>query len=113
MNLEKGKIGMKLESLQMVLTLTGRPTTPFVNFKNKNGTIKKNWNQIERMIGQWLVLNAYHEALHKGDAFNTVIFEKTLEQKNFSQSDRDSAESYLFEYQPPIIKSFCSSISKH
>ena len=82
----------------MVLTKTGRMTTPFP--KVDYSTSRKATKTIKG-VDEWLVENARLEAVARADKFNTIIFTGML--KSFiSSADKLSAEHYLFEFYPQI-----------
>ena len=98
--LRKGEVGGKLAGGEVVLTSSGRETTPFP--KVSTGTNRKTANTLKN-VDQWLMQNAIDEARSRGDNFNARQFEAN--QKNPSQADKDSAEEYLFGEQPEVVKS--------
>ena len=55
-------------------------------------------------VDRWLLSNAAEEAESRGDDFNALPFRRALESKTIPQADKDSAEMYLFEWQPDVIK---------
>ncbi len=94
----RGTVGMKLGPGQIVLTASGRQTTPFPKIalgtdRNAAATVKR--------VNQWLMDNATLEARARGDEFNAPIFEANSD--NPQQADRDSAEEYLFGEQPAVL----------
>jgi len=89
----KGKIGEKLSSGEVVLTATGRKTTPFPELKS--GANRKLLNTLKLVEG-WLINNAIDEAKSRNDKFNLLQFQH-INLKNISQADKDSAELYLFD----------------
>lgn len=99
----KGSVGQKLGSGEVVITKTGRKTTPFpkVNLASNRGATKT-----VREVARWLVENAIAEAESIGDEFNAHQF--GANPKSPSQADKDSAEEYLFgvsaPIQPPLLK---------
>ena len=54
-------------------------------------------------VDRWLLSNAAEEAESRDD-FNALPFRRALESKTIPQADKDSAEMYLFEWQPDVIK---------
>ena len=100
---------MLLGHQEVVLTLTGRKTTPFVKLLTAKGTPLKRINI--KAIDQWLIQNAYDEAVARNDDFNARIFLHQLQSNYISTSDKDAAEAYLFEFQPPVIPSILKSLS--
>lgn len=83
---------MKLASGEVVSTTTGRDTTPFpkVDLTSDRRTVNT-----EKRVIAWLMGNAVEEARARNDSFNLRTFEQCRERP--SQSDRDAAESYLFD----------------
>lgn len=94
---QRGRVGQMLGSGEIVITKTGRKTTPFpkVNLGTNRGATKT-----VREVDRWLMENAIAEAESIGDDFNATGFRANL--KSPSQSDKDSAEEYLFGDSPPI-----------
>jgi hypothetical protein len=102
-----GEIGGKLAEKEIVLTATGRETTPFP--KLNWGSNRKAINTTKR-VDQWLIENARAEAKARGDDFNSLQFDN-MDLKNLSPSDKDSAELYLFgNEQPPVLRNFLREI---
>lgn len=95
-----GKLGDKLAAGEVVLTASGRPTTPFP--KIALDTPRKSANTL-KAVAQWLMGNALAEARQRGDRFNELQFEAA--QRNPQQADKDSAEEYLFGAQPRVVPS--------
>ncbi|EOX3342479.1 PLxRFG domain-containing protein [Vibrio cholerae] len=107
--LEQGKVGMKLLPGQVVLTVSGRETTPFPS-PSKNGVTP----QYLAKVDKWLIDNAIAEAESRGDEFNGRQF-KAKNLKNLSPADKDHAEYYLFQFKPfdtkpKILKSLNTEI---
>lgn len=98
--LRQGSVGIKLEAGEKVLTSSGRETTPFPKFQSTKGLTKGHLFKLD----QWLMDNATEEAKSRGDDFNAQIF--SANRNKPSQSDKDSAEEYLFGTQPDIPKPF-------
>ena len=96
---------MRLAEKAVVLTSTGRQTTPFPSVGI--GSPRRVNLTVER-IKKWLMQNALDEARSRGDEFNARQFEANLNRA--SQADLDSAENYLFnpdfifENPPKILK---------
>lgn len=90
--LRQGKVGDMLADGEVVLTATGRKTTPFP--KLDTTTNRKTGNTLKR-VDQWLMDNAVEEAKTRGDEFNLRQFEQN--RKKPSPADKDSAEMYLFD----------------
>lgn len=99
--IEQGRVGMKLAGGQVVLTSSGRETTPFPRIDTE--TNRKTGRTIER-VNNWLMSNALAEAQSRGDQFNERQFQAT-NWLNPSQSDKDAAEEYLFGQQPEVVPS--------
>ena len=102
-----GKVGDTLGSGEIVTTLSGRRTTPFpkVNTKTKAGATRT-----IKAVDRWLMQNALDEAKSRGDEFNARQFQANL--SNPSQADKYSAEAYLFEYQPPVVRKVLKKIGE-
>jgi N12 class adenine-specific DNA methylase len=98
-----GQVGMKLGEGEVVLTNTGRQTTPFP--KIGIGTPRKTTLTVKR-IQEWLLSNALAEAEARGDTFNARQFKAEIEsnQKEYPQATLDSAELYLFDVPRSILK---------
>lgn len=75
------------------LTLSGRKTTPFPKYSRKPS--KAQATKDERALRQWLKDNAIAEAETRGDRFNLCGW-KALDPKNWSMSDGDCVNLYLF-----------------
>lgn len=89
---QPGKVGQKFAAGDQPLTTSGRKTTPFPRVDvTTNG---KASNTLKR-VDEWLMSNAALEAEARGDEFNARMFRANL--KDPSQSDKDSAEAYLFD----------------
>jgi proteasome lid subunit RPN8/RPN11 len=100
---KKGVEGQLFASGEVVLTATGRKTTPFP--KINLGTNRKAGNSV-KAVDKWLIDNAIAEAEARGDDFNLTQF-KGVNPAKPSQADKDSAEMYLFgDQQPPVLKPF-------
>lgn len=96
-NARQGKVGMLLGQGERVLTISGRLTTPFPQIGLE--TERKSVATLKR-VDSWLMQNALAEAQARGDSFNALSFRASLDSPQ--QSDKDSAEQYLFEAQPPL-----------
>ena len=108
-DIKRGKVGMMLAPGEVVLTTSGRETTPFPKFQTKTG--KTTRNHIAE-VDKWLLQNAANEALARGDTFNAPVFQRAADNpKNISQSDKDSAEEYLFGEQPAVKPSILKPLS--
>ena len=90
--LKKGEVGYKFSSGEVVLTATGRETTPFPKFDLS--TNRKATNSL-KVIESWLMDNAIAEAKARGDKFNLLQFNASRNKPQ--QADKDSAEMYLFD----------------
>ena len=101
MTIRRGFVGCMLASGEVVLTLSGRKTTPFPKFKAATFTTR-----LRNQVDKWLIQNAYDEAVSRGDDFNARMFEQDLNCKSVPQASKDSAEMYLFDWQPEVPKSF-------
>lgn len=90
---ERGREGMLLACGQVVLTATGRETTPFpkFNLNNERGT-----GRALRLVEQWLFDNALAEAEARGDDYNAAVFRAEQRDASRPQASKDSAEMYLF-----------------
>jgi hypothetical protein len=97
----QGRVGMMLSSGQVVLTSSGRKTTPFP--KVKTDTDRKATATV-KAVDRWLIDNARDEARARGDDFNATMFGR-VSLVSPSQSDKDSAEEYLFGEQPAVVPS--------
>jgi len=98
---KRGEIGGKLAIGEVVTTASGRKTTPFPKFDfSTNGKASAS----EKRVAQWFMDNAIAEAEARGDDFNLPQFKRNRDKP--SQSDKDSAEMYLFgEEQPKVVPS--------
>ena len=63
---------MKLQSNQIVKTITNRETTPFPKFKSNAKTVTR----LLLKVDEWLLLNAIEEAKAIEDDFNLFLFER-------------------------------------
>lgn len=95
----RGKIGDMLGSGEVVLTASGRPTTPFPNVKLD--TERKAGNTV-KAVDTWLMQNALDEARARGDEFVATQMEPFVNKP--SQADKDAAEEYLFGEAPAAPK---------
>lgn len=96
---ERGTTGMMLAPGQVVLTSSGRKTTPFPVFDTST---RRKTSKSLAAVEQWLITNALTEARELKDRFNERQFEAVIS-RNISQSDKDSAEEYLFGQQPAVV----------
>ncbi len=95
----RGQLGMFLSTGEVAGTASGRSTTPFPAVRT--GTHRQAVSTIKRVDG-WLIQNALAEAQARGDEFNASQFAAAISAP--SQSDKDSAEQYLFgDSQPPVV----------
>lgn len=92
--------GMLLSSGEIVLTATGRETTPFPRVDL--GTNRRAQNTLRR-VDRWLMQNALDEAIERCDRFNARQFSLHLNKP--SPSDKDSAEIYLTFFHSSAAKS--------
>ena len=107
--IQQGTIGMKLATGEVVLTSSGRETSPFP--KVGTGSAQATSKSLVA-IDEWLMQNAIDEAASRGDDFNGRVFQQDLNQLMVSkkklgalpQASKDSAEEYLFGQQPPVLK---------
>jgi len=90
----RGQVGMLLSTGDVVLTSTGRETTPFP--KVDTSTPRKAANAVKR-ADQWLLQNAVIEAQSRSDEFNLRQFEAELTGATIPQASKDAAEMYLFD----------------
>ncbi|KGG90963.1 hypothetical protein P245_14440 [Comamonas thiooxydans] len=96
----RGKVSGKMEAGEIVLTSSGRQTSPFP--KITADTNRKALNTL-KAVDQWLMQNALDEARARGDDFNARQFEAALQKPQ--QADKDSAEEYLFGEQSEVVPS--------
>ena len=92
-----GCVGGTFTEGEVVLTASGRRTSPFPKIDTDNQ--RKASNTFKR-ADQWLIENAIDEATARGDDFNGRQFKHSL--SNPQKADRDSAEEYLFGHQPDV-----------
>lgn len=92
---QAGKVGGKLFEGEVVLTATGRKTTPFPKI---DFSTERKAHATVRRGETWLMQNALDEAKARGDDFNALWIEQALHRP--SQSDKDCAEEYLFGERP-------------
>jgi len=104
--IRQGSLGMKLSSGEVVLTTSGRKTTPFPRIAC--GTNRKCTATLKR-VDQWLMENAVAEAHARGDKFNRPQFERNTAKPQ--QADKDAAEEYLFGVQPRVLPPFCRPLT--
>jgi N12 class adenine-specific DNA methylase len=98
--IRKGEVGGMMSSGEVVLTSSGRKTTPFPEIRFESE--RKALSTIKR-VDRWLMENALAEAESRGDRFNANQFRANLEKPQ--NPDKDSAEEYLFGQQPAVIPS--------
>lgn len=84
--------GMMLSEGEVVLTRSGRPTTPFP--KIDCPTNKKSINTLKR-VDKWLWENAIKEAESRDDRYNLLQFRLENPLK-LPQATKDGMELYLF-----------------
>jgi len=96
----RGEVGGMVAAGEVVLTSSGRETTPFPAIKSgPRGT-----PATVKAVDGWLMQNALDEARARGDGFNARQFEQNLSKP--SQADKGSAEEYLFGQQPTVPRPF-------
>jgi hypothetical protein len=95
----QGVVGDMLKSGEVVMTNTGRKTTPFPQVKTENN--RQSANTL-KAVDSWLIANALAEAEARGDEFNARQF-RNVNPKNVTQSDKDAAETYLFDDFIPTV----------
>jgi hypothetical protein len=107
--LRRGEIGGHMSSGEVVLTASGRRTTPFPAINTG-----KRFNSTSKKVEQWLLQNAHDEAVARGDRFNALsfkndlaIFDRPRNRGNqgdwLPQATKDAAEAYLFGEQPNVV----------
>lgn len=92
-----GCVGDAYAGGEVVRTASGRLTSPFP--KIDTGNHRRAVNTLKR-VHQWLIQNAWEEALARSDEFNARQFKGSL--SNPQQVDKDSAEQYLFGPQSSV-----------
>jgi len=102
----KGQVGGMLSSGEVVLTSSGRRTTPFP--KVTFGSERKASNTL-RNVDVWLRDNALAEARARGDEFNARMF-KAEKGKTIPQASKDAMEEYLFGQQPDVVKPLLKTV---
>jgi lysozyme family protein len=100
---KQGKVGMALGSGEVVLTSSGRKTTPFPQVK----TGPRSSGQTLIAATKWLHDNAVAEAEARGDDYNASRFRNDKFQPKsqnggWPQASKDSFEEYLFGEQPAV-----------
>lgn len=104
----RGEIGMKLAGGEVVLTSSGRKTTPFPKVSlGSNGQAAKTVAAADR----WLLDNAAAEARARGDDFNAPTFEADAKLKSIPPASKDAAEEYLFGTQPAVRPPFLKPLA--
>jgi hypothetical protein len=83
---------MMLSSGEQVLTVSGRVTAPFPRVDVT--TDRRTANTLRR-VEAWLIGAATAEAAHRRDQW-TLTHLTQISLRNLSQSDKDTAELYLF-----------------
>jgi hypothetical protein len=104
----QGKIGDKLAAGEVVLTASGRATTPFP--KVSMGSNRATTNTV-RSVDRWLLENAAAEAQARGDDFNARTFQADAQSKSMPPASKDAAEEYLFGQQPSVVPSILKPLS--
>lgn len=89
----RGVIGDKLLPGQVVLTASGRPTTPFPRVDNSS---ERKAVATCRRMDAWLRENAIAEAAARRDEFNGASFHREDPHK-MPQDAKDCMEMYLFD----------------
>lgn len=107
-SVRRGEVGMKLQPGETVLTAGGRKTTPFPKVNLETG--RKAGNTM-KAVESWLMSNALSEAEARGDEFNSSWMRQA--QARPSQSDKDSAEEYLFGQQPDVAPSILKPLANN
>jgi len=107
--IRQGQVGMMLSPGEVVRTSSGRETSPFPNFNGKDGAIGR---QGEAKVTQWLIKNAYNEALHRLDEFNSGQFLNDIGRNDVPQASKDAAEEYLFGKQPAVVPSILKPLNQ-
>ena len=92
MNYRIGYPGILVEQGEIILTKSGRKTTPFPNIDLSSN--RKAQNSVKR-VDAWLVKNALIEAEKNDNEFLSLLLSQ-IDLKNLSQSDKDMAEDALF-----------------
>lgn len=104
----RGEIGMQLGAGEIVLTSSGRKTTPFPKVSlGSNGQAAKTVAAADR----WLLDNAAAEARARGDKFNAPTFEADAKLKSIPPASKDAAEEYLFGTQPAVPRPFLKPLA--
>lgn len=85
----RGEVGGMMSPNEVVLTSTGRETTPFPSWKRVTANTASK-------VDKWLLENAAAEAEARGDKLKAKIFKGELRQKTIPQASKDEAENYLF-----------------
>lgn len=95
---------MLLEAHQVVLTASGRRTSPFpavlIAGKWRSARGRHGVSGALREVDRWLVSNAAAEAASRGNGLAQGQFESALAATQITQADKDCAELYLFTLLP-------------
>lgn len=96
----RGYIGIKVSGGEVVLTKSGRPTTPFPPVRN--GRMK----QTLVAVHAWLIENAIAEAEHAGNRLALGCFRSEQPVKReLPPASIDSADAFLFgEHSPTPVR---------
>ena len=109
---KRGVVGGKLASGEVVLTATGRKTTPFpdVGTSDINIATERKPSKVAKKVDNWLIANAIAEARARGDKFNLRQF-ANVNRKNITRAEKDSAEIYLFgDEVAPVVPSILKDL---
>jgi len=105
--MRQGKVGDRFYEGEVVLTITGKETTPFPKLTLDSN--RKTINTLKR-VDKWLLENTQKEAHSRNDEFNSTTFDR-MNSTKLSMSDKDTLEYYLFgEDQPVVLKPFLKSL---
>ena len=96
-----------LSSGEVVLTSSGRKTTPFPQIKTDTN---RKATATVKQVDAWLRDNAIAEARSRNDDFNARQFEFENPAK-MPQASKDSMEEYLFGHQPVVPKPFLNPVT--
>ena len=105
--IRKGEVGGMLSSEEVVLTSSGRKTTPFPQIKTDTN---RKATATVKQVDAWLRDNAIEEARSRNDDFNASQFEIENPAK-MPQASKDSMEEYLFGHQPVVPKPFLNPVT--
>jgi hypothetical protein len=105
--IRRGDIGGMIASGEVVLTSSGRKTTPFPKVELESS---RKTTSTEKRVSAWLHENAVAEARARGDEFNLLQFEGE-DPRSLPQTTKDSFEMYLFGKQPKVVQSIFKKLS--